>query len=213
MVDFKKNPEFADIEGLEGGYTDPMFQHVTADQPADDGSEMVLGVAMEEVGKVLYDDGGAADVVEMLRNDQRPLYESLPEIAVPFLTKAYQVVQETAEDDEISDVMFGEGGVITGVVDALFEVAQAAGIPEAEDEDNYAAVMIGVYNKVGEHIDMEGDEMAKSQIAELGMDMATTNEDGTMTDPESFKDPKASAVTSGVTSALYGQQQPGGLLI
>lgn len=211
MPEFKQNPEFADLEGLEGQYTDPMFQHLSADEEASGGAEMVLGVAMEEIGRVLYDEGGASDIAEMLNNDQRPLYESLPEIAVPFLQKAYQVVKETAEEEEISDVMFGEGGVITSVVDALFEVAQATGVPDADDDDTYAAVMIGTFNKVGEHIQQQGDEVAMSQIAELGIDMGTTNPDGTMTDPEEFKDPQQSKVTSAVSQGLYGEQT-GGLL-
>jgi len=212
MPNLTPKEDFGGIEGLEGNYADPMFDHVRADEAASEGAEMVLGVAMEEIGRILYDEGGAEDVRQMLESDQRPLYEKLPEIAVPFLTKAYQIVQETAEDDEVADVMFGEGGVIQQVVDSLIDVADMAGDPEARDEDVYAASLIGVYNKVGEHIDAEGDEAAKAQIAELGIDMASTNPDGTMTNLEAMKDPQQSAVASGVAQGLYGGEEQGGLL-
>lgn len=204
MPNLKPKEGYSDLEGLEGNFADPMFDHVKADEAASDGAEVVLGVAMEEVGRILYDEGGANDVAEMLKNDERPLYQSLPEIAVPFLTKAYQVVQETAEDDEVSDVMFGEGGVLTQVVDALFDVADMAGHPEAQDEDQYAAALIGVFNKVGEHISNEGDEAAMSEIADLGMSMAATNPDGSMNDLDAMKDPKQAALSSGIAQSLYG---------
>jgi hypothetical protein len=211
MLAQAESEEFSEFAGMDAGFGDPMFSHITPDEPATQEEEMVRGVALEEVGRVLAEEGGAQDVMNMIeaRSDE-DLFKVLPEIAAPILMKAYSVAKQAGEADEAATVVFGENGLIQEVVGQLFELAETVGHPGAADQDQYAATLIAVYNKAGEHIDQTGDTAAREQVAELATRMAATNPDGTMNDLDSMKDPKMSAVASGVAQSIHGPApQPG----
>lgn len=77
-----------------------------------------------------------------------------------------------------SAVLFGEGGAIHTTVDELFQLAQAAGIPGSEDQDQYSASIMEVMRLAGDHIETTGDDASVGEAQELLIDIEETGPQG-----------------------------------
>lgn len=74
--------------------------------------------------------------------------------------------------------LFGEGGAIHTTVDELFQLAQAAGVPGADDQDQYSAAMMETMRQVGEYIEQTGDDASVAETQELLIDIEQTGGQG-----------------------------------
>lgn len=178
MQEMPFDPSTAD---LEQGY-DPALEHITPDQPASEEEERMLGEATISTMEYLYSDEGLASVTNVLKQDDRELFEKIPDIALPLLQRA-----KGDHPEADAAVFFGGGGLIQIVADALLELAAQEGLPGANDEQQQQAVIINLYRKVGEFISETGDEDSVSEAQNLGMNMALTQPDGSIQSPSSFQ--------------------------
>lgn len=184
--------------GLEEGYA-PQLAPITADEPASEDEERTLGLATINVMEYLYSDEGMMNVLNVLKKDDRPLYEKIPDIAMPLLEKAH-----AESPDADAATFFGEGGLIQQVASMLLELAEQEGVPGADDEEQQQATIINLYRKAGEYVQQSGDQDAIQQGQELGIDMALTQDDGTMMAMDDFKEPQQTPVAAGVQQGLLG---------
>ena len=74
--------------------------------------------------------------------------------------------------------LFGEGGAIHTTIDELFQLAQAAGIPGANEQDQYSAAMMEVMRLAGDHIETTGDDASVAEAQELLIDVERTGPNG-----------------------------------
>ena len=168
-------------EDLEQGF-DPALGPITPDEPATEEEERALGEATISMMEFLYSDEGLANVTNALKQDNRELFEKIPEIAMPMLQKV-----KAEHPDADATTFFGGGGLIQTVVDALLELAKQEGLPGAEDEQQAQATVINMYRLVGEFISETGDEGSLDEAQNLSMEMALTQPDGSMMPPNQFK--------------------------
>ena len=197
---------------LEEGY-DPTLEHLQADQPATKQEEELLGAGVASMMEWSFSKEGLSNIVQMLGQEGGPeLWQTVPQIAVLMLDRTRKEMEEAQGGKVPGAVYFGEGGLITQSIDILFDIASQERIPGAEDQDQYAAATMGVYKAVGEEIINSGDDMSRMEAESLGRDMALTNPDGTMQDPEKYadKDPVSAGVQEGIlgmTQSLPGAQR------
>lgn len=164
---------------------DPSFQAMQATEPATKEEEVALGRALESIMDFMYSEEGMASIVQVINADERPLYQSLPEIGKMLITKAQSDLQSQGIDPE-SSIYFGEGGLLQQIPLMLFDLAEQMGKPGADDEDQLAATVISMYKMAGEHIEQTKDADAQREAVELGQEVALTDDDGSVMDPAQF---------------------------
>jgi hypothetical protein len=71
-------------------------------------------------------------------------------------------------------VLFGEGGAIHTTVDELFQMAQAAGVPGADDDQQYSASIMETLRLAGDYIEKTGDDASITEAQELLIDVEAT---------------------------------------
>lgn len=188
------------MEQLEVGMDDPQLMQLQATEDASPEQEQMLGEHLASVMDYLYSEKGMAAIVNAFNQDERPLFESVPQIASMILEKEYSKMQQKGEVD--STIFFGEGGLLQQLPPLLFDIAAQIGRPGAEDPDQLSAAVIGLYKRAGEHIMESGDADAIAEAHALGAETLMTQQDGSIASPETLM--KASAPSGG--------KQGGGLL-
>lgn len=190
-------------DDLTAGY-DPSLDHVTADEPASKEEEELLGAGVANMMEFAFEsDDGLANIVQVLNQPGGgELWQKVPEVAVAMLTQSKTKLEKAHGKEIPGSVWFGEGGMVTQSVDLLFDIATQEQIPGYDDQDQYAASLMGVYKAVGEHIIGSEDQASRIEAESLARDMALTNEDGSMQNPESYasKEPLAESIQTGLLS-------------
>ena len=192
--------EATPMSELAEGY-DPTMDHLQATEPATKEEETLLAAGVDSMMEWAFSKQGLSSIVQMLGQEGgEELWQSVPKVAVLMLDKSRTELEEAHGDKVPGAVYFGEGGLITQSVDILFDIADQERIAGFDDQDQYAAATMGVYKAVGEEIIQSGDEGSRIEAESLARDMALTNPDGSMQDPEKFadKDPVAAGVAEGV---------------
>jgi len=186
------------LEGLEGDFSpNPQLDPIIADQPATEEEEQRLGEGVVSLMDFLYSDDGLLAVTNVLKEDKRPIFEVIPDIAVPLLSKV-----KNTNPDLKGPEFFGDGGLIQTVVEELIDLAEQQGVPGAENEDELQATVINMYRKVGEFINAQGEEGSIEQARLLANDMALTKPDGTKMDKTNFELQKQGAGTEDLGAAV-----------
>lgn len=172
---------------LEEGITvdDPSFAPLQGQVDASPEDEAALGQAMGSIMEFMYSEEGMAAVAQVINQDDRQLFELVPELGAMLIKKAQSDL--SADGVQINpDVYFGEGGLLQTVPLMLFELAEQLGKPGADDEDQLAAATIGLYQKAGDHVLKSKNEEALHEAASLGEDVVLAQKDGSREDREKF---------------------------
>ena len=180
-----------DVEALDlaqqgMGIDDPQLQSLQATEDADPEAEAQLKEGLAIFHDYLGSEEGMAAIAQVFNQDQRPLYESVPDAGAAVVQKVHGDLQATYGEVDPA-VFFGEGGLLQQVPPYLFEIAAAQGKPGADDPDQQTAALIGMYKKAGEYILDKGDKEAVAEAVRLGQDTLLTQEDGSMATPEAFQ--------------------------
>lgn len=173
------------LEEMEVGLADPSFAPLQGAEPASPEEEKALSEALASVMEYAYSEQGMAKIVQVFQQDDRQLFEVVPDVGAMLLQKAAGELAG-AEGDVPSTVFFGEGGLLQQVPPLLFEIAEQLGVPGAEDPDQLSAATIGLYKKAGEYILQKGDEQAREEAISMGKEAVLANEDGSVQDPKKF---------------------------
>ena len=199
-----------DMEELEAGadyMNDPQLSNMVANEDASPEQEQMLGEAIVGIMDFVYSEEGMASIVQIFNQDQRELYEQVPDIGEMILQKAYADMASSGQEPD-SAVFFGDGGLLQQLPPMLFEIAETIGKPGADDPQQMEAAMIGLYQKAGQYILDKDDTDAKQQAIQLGMETILTGEDGELMEPAQIqKQMKTSAqkeVPAGVRQGLLG---------
>ena len=178
---------------------DPSLGHLQADEPASPEEERALADGILQIRDFLGSEQGLANVVQVLEQDNRELFAVVPDIAAPILQRV-----RTDNPNAPVSIFFGEGGLLEQVTSEIWEIAEQREIPGSSDQDQFAGAVMNLYTKVGQHILDNKDTAAIREAQQLGINMATTGEDGEQIDPDKMisKTPLAQAVRDelGVTA-------------
>jgi hypothetical protein len=195
------------VDTLEEGF-DPMLNHLQADEAASPEAEKLVATGLTDMMDFAYSEEGLANIVQVIDKPNGELWQTIPEVAIPLLQRTKNTLDEEAEGGEAPpEVYFGDGGLITQVVDLLFDIAAEVQAPGFDDPDQFAAALMGTFKAVGEHIIESGDEVAIEQARSLADDMALTSPSGEQYPPDHFA--KKNPVAAGVEQGLLGPQEPG----
>lgn len=190
-----------DLTSLEEDI-DPAFAHATADEAASPEEERALGAVMDIVRSMVYSEEGMAKVANVLQQDKRPLLQKIPDILGPILLRAKSQVEEASGEPVPGSVFFGEGGAMEQSIDVMFELADQLKLPGASDPDQFSGAMMGLYKKAGEHILETGDTDSRKEAAKLAAQMALTQPDGNMQDPDEFMRKNQDSLSGEIREAL-----------
>lgn len=94
-------------------------------------------------------------------------------------------------------IFFAEDGLLHNSIDLLFELAQEAGLPGSEDEDQYGASLMWLMKNVGESIVKDNDELAVEEAENLFIDMIA-GEEGVAPQEAGPVNPVAAGVNQGL---------------
>jgi len=168
-----------DVEaGMESGLEDPTFAPMRGTEDASPEDEQALGEALNIIMEFAYSNEGMAAIVEIFNQDDRELYEQVPDIGAMLLQKAHTELTSRGMKPS-ADIFFGDGGLLQQVPPLLFEIAEQIGKPGAEDDDQLAAATIGLYKKAGEHVLASKDDRAIQEALSLGEEVLLQDSDGT----------------------------------
>lgn len=167
--EFLQEEEGEDLYG-----SDPMFEAFRPSVYATEEEENQLIDVTTSALSFVFGKGTPA-VVRVVQAAQEP-FMGVAEVAFQALLKE-KTEMESQGQKPSSSVFLSQEGAIPAVVNGIFEVAQAAGIPGANDPDQFAAAIIEVYRKAGEYITNEGDERAVAEASELIVDSVTGNQE------------------------------------
>jgi hypothetical protein len=177
-----------DIKALEEASQvttdDPQLSLLQGSEEASPEQEQMLGEAMIGLQEFMYSEEGMAKIAQIFQQDERPLYQSVPDVAEMLLQKVHTDMSGDGEVD--AAIFFGEGGLLQQLPPMLFEIAASLGKPGADDPDQRSAALIGTYKKAGEFILAKGDEDAVSEAARLGQEVLMTQDDGSLATPQQF---------------------------
>lgn len=134
-----------------------------------------LDDVMAEVLKFIHGDNNAS-VLGSIGNTQ-DLYQGVGAAAFQILLATKQKF-EMGENTLPPAVLFGNGGAVHSTVDEIFQLAQAAGIPGSEDQDQYTAAIMEVMRLAGEYIETSGDDSSVGEAQELLIDVEQTGYQG-----------------------------------
>lgn len=183
---------------------DGNFESLTPDEPASPQEEAAMAIGTHKLMDDLYSDEGLPKFANVFHQDQRELFEVIPELAYPMLLAAKQEIEEQMDEAAPSSVFFAQGGLLEQNVDRLFELAQQLNIPGSQDPDQYAAAMMATYKKAAEYIMETNDEQSMREAAELGGEMVAEKEAGTLDLDEAQKVLQKRMKRKGVPDALSG---------
>lgn len=150
----------------------PEFGPLNADEePSPEESE-----AFQRINNRLLEfiHGPKSDAVVRMMQNSPELYKGVGQAAYQILLSAKQ--QEEKGGKELPPAaLWGEGAGIHTAVDELFQLAQAAGIPGSQEQDQYSAAMFEVYRLAGEHIEQGNDDNAVKEAQELMIDVEASS--------------------------------------
>jgi len=187
---------------------DPALHHLQGDIAADPGEERQMEDVISSAGQFVYGDNMASNLNAM--KTQQELYIGVADVAFEILKREKNRLEDKKEQ-VFPSVFFAETGATPVVLDQLWDLAGAAGLPGSNDQDQYAAALINLFRRIGESIVEEGDEEAISQAEELAISMALTNEGGSSAEGPGVADEAANAnlsrnrLASGIQNALLGE--------
>ena len=159
----ENDPDFNDYIDM-----DPAFGPISADEEPTPEELDALEDINAEVLKVIYGDNNDA-VMGVIKNANE-LYQGVG-------LAAFQILLSTKTKFEAGGqkvppaALFGEGAAIHTTVDELFQLAQAAGIPGSDTEEQYTAAMMEVMRLTGDHIEKSGDDDSVGEAQDLMIDI------------------------------------------
>jgi hypothetical protein len=159
----------------------PEFGPLNADQEPTQLESDALDDITAEVLKFIHGDY-SDDLVSSVAN--------APEFYQGVGAAAFTVLDATKSKFESGGVkvppatLFGEGGAIHTTVDEIIQLMRAAGVPGAEDPDQYSASMMEVMRLAGEHIEKTNDDESVSEAQELLIDIESTGQPGVVPESE-----------------------------
>lgn len=123
----------------------------------------------------VVNDGIEQQIHGKFRDDLVELLTSTPELWNNVATASTMLLEgaygKTAEQvvEVPPDAWFGENGIIQTTVEMVFEVANAIGMPGAEDDDQLNAAYMKVMTTIGEEL-YEEDDVAVAEAQQLMID-------------------------------------------
>jgi len=205
-----------DLKKLERGYADetkvdpydPAFSPVNPEEPATAEEEGDLAAMYDLFHSYLYSEEGMAKVSQVLQNDKREIGLVVPDILAPMLLKTKLDLEKQKGRPVDTSVFVAEDGMFTLGTESIFDLAQQLAIPGAENKDQFAAALIGMWAKMGEHIENSNDEESIREAKKLGVDMLAARDDGTVEGANELKMRlmNKDRVVDGVRRGLGGKQ-------
>lgn len=182
----EKTEMYDELAVESGSPRDNGFPELAPSEAASPEEEGFMGAGLDMLMSFMYSEKGMASVAQALQQDDRPLYEKLPEVAMPMLLKVRGDLEEAFDAPVPSSIFFAEGGLMQSAVQMLLEVASSMGLPGADDPDQASGAVINLYKKAGEYMLESNDPESLDEVMRLGSEMAMTAADGTRTDPDDF---------------------------
>lgn len=201
------------LQSLEEGYVDgyePEFDPLNPDIPATGEEEGMYAAAVDSFMNYLYSEEGTAKVSQALQQDKRPLHQVVPDILEPILLKTKADIEKAGGEPVPASVYVAEDGMFQTGVEALFDLASQLSIPGAEDKEEFAASLIGMFKKFGEHVLNNKDTDSIREGVTLGAELLATGEGGEVMDLDQMqadmlkKDPLARQVQSELSGEQNG---------
>ena len=175
---------------------DPAFGPLTGGEEADPLEEEQLGEVIEGASGIIF--GENMDTIVRSMKSNKDFFEGAAETAFRILEKEKRELEAKGRDIEPA-VFVAQEGAPTLVMDMLTKVGQKAGIPGADDPNQYAAGLINLYRKMGESILNSGDDTSIAEAERLAAEMAWAGQQGPMA-----SEPKQKPIAAGVSNALLG---------
>lgn len=169
----------SDPEFDEAFESHPGFQALEADEPASPELESELAKKVVNAREYIFNEGNYPKVLANLNKRSTDFFEAAADTAFHIALSEHNKATGRGEVENPA-VYFGDGGMLSTMVDTVFEIAQHHDIPGAYDPNEYAAAMGYAYQLAGEYIMENGDENAIAEAQELMADVALTRQDGTM---------------------------------
>jgi hypothetical protein len=189
-----------EMASLTEGYGQ-QFQTLTPDEDASQEEEEALAIGLSHIMENLYSDEGLPKFANVLHQDQRELWQAIPDLLEPALHAAKDEIEEVTDEPAPGSVFFAEGGLLQEGVSRMFELAQQLGLPGADDPDQYSAALANTYKKAGEYIMAEGNEDTIQEVLSLGGDLVAESEVGVADQDEAQKVLSKRLKKRGVTEA------------
>lgn len=181
---------------------EPAFGPLTADQEPTPEEQDARDDAVAEMMTFMYGDN--SDSVLGVMSNARELYQGVGQAA-------YHILNATKTKFEKGDVqlpsaaIFGEGGMIHSAVEELMQLAQAAGLPGSDDQDQYHAAMFETYRLVGEHIQSSGEDGSIAEAQELLIDVETAG--GNMSTAPGLNPGQEEDLQGAIERSLHDKEQ------
>jgi len=179
----------------------PEMGPLTANEEPTEEEAMAMQDISAEVIKVIHGDNNSA-VLGVMSNTPE-LYQGVAQAAFQILLSSKQKYESGGQKVPPA-ALFGEGAAIHTAVDELFQLAQAAGLPGSEEQDQYSAAIMDVMRQAGEHIEKSGDDTSIAEAQELLIDIEATGPNAGVPD---YTEEDASNVESTVRRSLDKQNQ------
>lgn len=154
-----------------------------------------------EVIKFINGDNNAAVLAAVSNTPE--LYQGISQAAFQILLATKQKYEQGGQKVPPA-ALFGEGGAIHTAVDELFQMASAAGVPGADDQDQYSAAMMNVMVLAGDYIEKASDDTSIAEAQDLLIDVEAASGEPQRTMPPMQDD---GSLQSAIQRSLDAQNQ------
>lgn len=154
---------YDELVGMDRG-----FEQAAANEPASPEEQEQYDNFLSMYIKVL--DGPQQERIVDMLDASKNLYQGVSRAA--FLTlQSTKLKYEQTRGAINPSVFFGEGGMISTAVDLVFQMAQAAGIAQSDDMEQYSAAQFDIMRQVGEHMRAAQEDGAIGEAQDYLVDM------------------------------------------